>query len=351
MSVTCITISSNKNFLVTGSADQKVKIWELDSLKNCGTLAGHSDDLKIVCVTSDDTKIISSDDHKIIIWSTESLSKIHEFDNQNDWILSLRTFEDFIISIYPNTRIEISRLSSKSFDSYLELKPFKLGSVLQKDNLIAYGSSNTVVILGMNETEIVLEGHNCDVFEVCFNSNKQRLVSVLEGQNKNLILWDLQQKQALSYLDGHNNSVYCVDVSSDDNFAISGDRDSRVLYWDLVGMKLVCEFKGHYYSVFSVKFTKNRRFAVSGGEDKRIYVWDVEDQVEHLVLFGHQSTVSKISITHDDQLIVSGGDDEGIRVWNLEEKSQIFYYRNLEESKWWLVSYPEKKSEFYRFLF
>ena len=349
--INSISKTSNNIYLITGSDDETVKIWNLHSLSLHGTLKGHSDFVNSVCVTSDDSKIISSSNNsRIIIWSINSLSKIHQITHENKLLKGVKSFKDSIISIIGHEKIGITRQPLSKFESYLELKNFTFGSEQQKEDLIAYGILNTVIIWSINESEIKLEGHNGNVFKVCFYNNGKRLVSASQGKNKNLIVWDLQKKTVLSCLKGHSCPVNCLDVSCDDCALMSGDDEARVLFWDLTGMRLVCEFKGHSESVYCVKFTKSKKFAASAGFDEKVIVWDIEKRTQHAVLFGHKGCVKMISITNDDEFVVSANFHEGVRVWSIRDKRQIFEFRKLEESRAWLDNNPEKRAEISRFL-
>ena len=231
------------------------------------------------------------------------------------------------------------------------MKPFDVRSIIQKDNLIAFGSLKEVAIWDMDECETLLQGHSDLVQGVCFTSDASRLISASQGIYKNLIVWDLKLKCELSYLEGHLKSVFCVDVTSDDKNLISGDWEGRVLFWDLLSYKQICEFEGHTEQVYSVKFTKNKKFAASCGGDEKIIVWDIENQVQYAVLSGHENSIWKVSITNDDRFIVSGCFTDGIRVWSIEEKRQVFGFKSLDESRDWLAMNKDKRSEFSRFLF
>ena len=319
--INSLATTKNNKLLITGSNDKTLKLFEYPSLKTLATLAGHTGAVLSVTVTPDDSQIISSsEDNKIFIFSLQSFSKTHELTHHDAFIFGVRCFEDFIVSVSRDARIGITKLSSKSFQAYIALKPFTVRSEQQIGNFLAYGSLKTVSVWDVNGSETVLKGHSSLVKAVCFTSDAERLVSASQGPHMNLMVWNLKQGRALSYLNGHSNSVFCVDVSFDDKNVISGDFKGRVLYWDLVSMKQVCEFKGHTGQVLSVKFTRNKKFAASGGSDKKVLLWDVESQALFCVLSGHESYVLKVSLTFDDEFVVSGSFNDGIRVWSVQEK-------------------------------
>ena len=354
--ITSITTTHNKDLLITSSEDKKLKLWHIPSLQKKATLLGHSAGILSVCVTSDDSYLLSSDEKfSIILWSMESLSQIHKFSHHSDSIPCIKYLNDQIISVSRDGRIGFTKLSSKTFDSYLSLKPFTTGSEQQKENLLAYGSLASVSIWNSieneNENEILLEGHIYTVQAICFYHSMKKLVSASRGSNKNLIVWDLLLKCEVFNLEGHRSTVFCVDVSFDDFYAISGDAKGKVLYWDLDKMMKVCEFDGHCGEVYSVKFTKSRKFGASCGFDEKVVIWDLEDKVMHAVLNGHQDYVWKVSVTRDDECFVSGNFSEGIRVWSIRMKREVLRFDSLDRAKEWIEVNREIRSEFSRFLF
>ena len=349
--INSITKTKNNKFLITGSDDYTVRLWNMSTLKNKGTLSGHSDAVRSVCVSEDDTKILSAgEDNTIIVWSIDTLSQIHKFSYHNDFILGVNCYNDMIYSVSRDARIGIAKLSSKSFKSYLCLKPFTVKAIHQMGNFIAYGCLETVALWGLNESEILLEGHCNLVQAVCFSPNMRKLMSSSKGNKKNLIVWDLQQRCVLSILNGHRDSVFCIDISADGSNAISGDADNLVLYWDLDKTKEICKFEGHTCFVESVKFTKSKMYAASGGTDRTVIVWDLMNKVRYAVFNGHQDYVWKVSITSDDEQVVSGDLSDGIRVWSIKLKQEIFRFKNLEEAKEWLSVNKEMRSEFSKFI-
>ena len=61
-------------------------------------------------------------------------------------------------------------------------------------------------------------------------------ISTSQGLNKNHVVSDLQQKQVLSYLEGHADSEFCVDASSDDKNVLS------CLEWRMRGFSIgICQ--------------------------------------------------------------------------------------------------------------
>ncbi|KAG6380155.1 hypothetical protein JVT61DRAFT_8244 [Boletus reticuloceps] len=83
-------------------------------------------------------------------------------------------------------------------------------------------------------------------------------------------------------IDGHRDSVYCLDFDS--SRIISGSRDRTIKIWCIKTGKCVASFEGHTGSVLCLKFERDwdlgsdgvcRGFMVSGSSDCTVCVWDL----------------------------------------------------------------------------
>ena len=80
--------------------------------------------------------------------------------------------------------------------------------------------------------------------------------------------------------------------------------------------------EGHNDFVESVAITSDNKYIVSGGNDNTMRVWSLQDKTQEAVLQGHTGFVRSVAITSDNKYIVSGGFDKTVRIWNLEDKTQ-----------------------------
>ena len=75
--VHAIAISSDNQYIVTGSGNHPIEIWSFKDLKEIGALEGHTHPVGKVGITSDKNYIISADNKNIVrIWSIQN--KRHE---------------------------------------------------------------------------------------------------------------------------------------------------------------------------------------------------------------------------------------------------------------------------------
>ena len=76
--VSSVAISSDNSKIVSGSDDKTIKVWDLNTGTLLNTLKGYSGDVSSVAISSDNSKIVSgSDDKTIKVWdlNTGTLAK------------------------------------------------------------------------------------------------------------------------------------------------------------------------------------------------------------------------------------------------------------------------------------
>jgi len=137
------------------------------------------------------------------------------------------------------------------------------------------------------------------------------------SEDTTLKVWDLETGAEVRTLEGHSETVRCVAVTFDSRYAISGSNDDTPKVWNLDTGEEMKTLEGHTKSVTSVTVTPDSRFAISGSLDKTLKVWDLETEDCIGTLEGHTDFVSEVAMTPDGQLAISGSADSTVRVWDL----------------------------------
>ncbi len=75
--VTSVAFSPDSKYLASGSEDNTVKLWNVESQKEVTTLEGHTKEVLSVAFSPDGKYLASgSEDEKVMLWSVESQKKV-----------------------------------------------------------------------------------------------------------------------------------------------------------------------------------------------------------------------------------------------------------------------------------
>ncbi len=136
-----------------------------------------------------------------------------------------------------------------------------------------------------------------------------------------------QAKFKLKRLSRHKHSsllVWSVNFSPDEGKTlVSGSDDKTIKLWNVEKRQEIRTLHGHNSRVRSVNFSPNGKTLVSGSDDKTIKLWDVETGQEIRTLHGHDSRVRSVNFSPDGNTLVSGSWDNTIKLWKVETDSNL----------------------------
>lgn len=122
----------------------------------------------------------------------------------------------------------------------------------------------------------------------------------------------------------HDNSVFAVKYSPDDQFLLSGGRDAhlkvRAIEQDF---KLIFAQPAHWYTINSISFSPNGTFFATGSRDKTLKIWDAKEfsllkVLEGVRDSGHLNSVNKVFWSNHKNYLLSASDDRSIIIWQVE---------------------------------
>ena len=318
---------------VSGSWDNTLIVWDLNTGILLHRLEGHSDSVTSVVITSDGRRAVSgSEDKTLIVWDLHTGKSLRQFAGHTEGVKSL--------SVTPDCRLAVS----VSHDQTLIVWNLDTGKPLYEKKLKGYEEViENRLMQQEREREREIENHrqrgmggrtlliNRGLKDVIISNKKQKInyieavslspdgrTAVLGFQDNTLIIWDLKSGKPLRTLYGNTASVNTMVVTPDGRRAVSGSEENTLIVWDLETGKILVSLEGHAGSVNAVSVTPDGRMAVSGSEDNTLIVWDLEAGKILLRLEGHTGAVYAVSLTPDGRKAVSGSKDNTLIVWDLE---------------------------------
>ena len=242
----------NSSLVVTGSVDQKVKVW--DTANNMWNLmliyTGHTVWITAFAYINENTIASSSNDRTIQIWSFSTGATLKTINTIYE-IWSLRLLGNGFhlaagqagngygfgyIQIYDiNTGSLVTSLVGHSSSSYI-LDLVLLSNTNGNSDVLASSSGDWTVRIWNLTTltcKFILNGHTDQVAGL-----KQISVTTLASSSydNTIKLWDITSGQIVRTMSGHTSFVmWSIDILSDNlgDSLVSGSFDQNIKIWDL----------------------------------------------------------------------------------------------------------------------
>ncbi|MEH2441116.1 nSTAND1 domain-containing NTPase [Nostoc sp.] len=285
--VRSVSFSADGKTLASGSDDNTIKLWNLETGKEIRTLKGHNSSVSSVSFSPDGKTLASgSYDKTIKLWNLETGKEIRTLKGHNSFVFSVSFSADG------------KTLASGSYDKTIKLWNLETGKEIR-----------------------TLKGHDSYVFSVSFSADGKTLAS--GSYDKTIKLWNLETGKEIRTLKGHDGIVYSVSFSADGKTLASGSVDKTIKLWNLETGKEIRTLRGHDGFVYSVSFSADGKTLASGSEDKTSKLWNLETGKEIRTLKGHDIPVLSVSFSADGKTLASGSEDKTIKLWNLETGKEI----------------------------
>lgn len=365
------SISFNKGkdddkYLVTVGNDQSIKVWNVNQIINSDNNSvatrkkAHDDYIQVVCfynVSGNYLIITGSFDNKVKLWSfneedNNPHDKIQLLDEKshNDRVLSV-TFDRYsrlVASAGKDKKIKIYQLDLNN-NQLNEIKEIECPDVVRTikfydKNLIAGLDDQTIKVYDPkvdssdeNDHEIIdeFQGHGDRIW--CLETDpetdletKPPFYRIFCGDDNSEIRAWLENKN-LDFQDeyptaktfwGHKNTVNTVDINSGGNRIVSGGDDCLVKLWDFMQKKALYTHNGHEDIINEVKFVpQSDSQIVSASSDGTIRFWENGKQQDCLQN-AECSRVNSIDLSNDHNILVAVTADSSIIFWPYHEDNK-----------------------------
>ncbi|KDN48388.1 hypothetical protein RSAG8_02980, partial [Rhizoctonia solani AG-8 WAC10335] len=211
-------VSGVPSFLVTGSQDRTLKVWDLSVLK--GPTPPTPTKLKSLATVKAHDKDINA------------------------------------LDVAPNGKLVATGSQDKT------VKVFEVGS---SHDLVPTGT---------------LKGHKRGVWSVRF-SPVERVIATGSG-DKTVKLWSLDDWACLKTFEGHTNSILRLSFLTRGTQIVSAGSDGLVKLWTIRNEECVATLDAHEDKVWALALSADERTIVSGAADSRVVVWRDSTQEEQL---------------------------------------------------------------------
>eukprot|EP00002_Diphylleia_rotans_P029508 TRINITY_DN6011_c0_g2_i4.p1 TRINITY_DN6011_c0_g2~~TRINITY_DN6011_c0_g2_i4.p1 ORF type:complete len:630 (-),score=156.63 TRINITY_DN6011_c0_g2_i4:102-1991(-) len=247
----CLTVdpSECKNYAFSGSKDNTVRLWDLETLTCLGYGEGHLGSVSAVAFSkrSKTFCLSGSEDKTIKQWNISSACNgkgSPEFAIPVAKTIIAHEKDINSIAIAPNDKIFASGSQDKTCKIW-SLPDMTLKGVLKGhkrgvwcvefspvDQVVATASGDqTVKIWSVKDYTCLktFEGHLNSVLRVSFITKGMQLVSA--GSDGLVKLWTIKTNECVDTFDSHTDKIWALAVHPDENVVVSGAGDSVLNVW------------------------------------------------------------------------------------------------------------------------
>jgi WD40 repeat protein len=370
--ITCMAFSPDGRYLVSGSEDATVKVW---NIAGPGTGAEfsmeglHKWTVESVAFSGDGRQLFSFSSDRTVLFDYGEKNVLFTIENNRAAYAVLNPDSTRIITGF------YSRGSEALFAVYDAQNGAELSRIVKNNEAVysaginpagntvaAASGDNTVKVWDLFEGKMrtLLRGHTDPVTAVGFSRDGGHIASA--SDDNRIIIWDVRTADKLQSFFAHNDRIYALSYNTGGDRILSSGSDATVKMWNVENASrlwarkvpgswapaysalsrdgkytasgyhgiqirdgetggLLGEVSGHdeEKTIYALAFSPDGKYLASGSEDKNIIIWDWEKGEKAKIFTGHTGTVSALDFSPDGKKLVSGAYDKTLILWDTEK--------------------------------
>ncbi len=312
--VYAISFSHDSKYLVSGSEDNILMLWNIESGNCLKTLKGHSGSVNAVSFSPDGKYVISgSGDNTLKLWDLSSGMCLKTFNGHTELVNA--------VSYSPDGKY----LISGSWDNTLKLWDVFSGLCIK-----------------------TFSGHSKWVSALSYSPDGKFIVS--GSYDATIKLWEIERGNCLKTFSGHSGRVMAVAYSPDEKYLLTGSTDNTLKIWDISSGTCVKTYKGHSSLVNAVSYSPDGKYVLSGSGDNTLKLWDVGSGNCIKTFSGHSKWVNAVSYSPDGKYVISASGDNTLKLWDIRDylplKQKIQVKVELAINEWQQKGKYEKTADY-----
>jgi|GEM_PF-218670 len=317
-SVNAVEWSPDGRYILSGSGDGSIKLWDAQSGRLIRTFSEGAGVLYVHFLPGGKSFFCVNEKGGVGIWDVAGGGRVRQFalsGEKEPTIIDPVSSDGSVVRAIVSSRLYATQLAE---GKGLPAEQLPEGAPVKKYfSGYDFGQKNLVTADGKRMLSAVSEDPSDTRF-------------------KKLILWELSTGKILFSLDGHRDRIDVVALSMDESCAASGGRDKTVRVWDLKTGKAVAVLAGHQKEVEALAFSPDRKYMLSGSRDHTMKMWDIEAGKE-VRAFAHPGRVTFVRFSPDGRFAVSGDAEGSIRIWDILTGEEVMALKSQADSGYVLV--------------
>ncbi|KAF5393700.1 hypothetical protein D9757_000118 [Collybiopsis confluens] len=295
-------------------------------------LPGHRNDVRTLCLSSDDQLLASASNDSLKIWNMRTTVCIRTIDCNHAICSTFLPGDRHIIVGTKNGELLVYDVASSSLIETIKAHHTTVWSlhVRADDQTLVTGSAdNDVKFWAFErrdaEADSLQSGKLLSLVHLRTLKMTDEVLAVrYSPDNKFLAVALLDSTVKVFYQDtlkfflslyGHKLPVLGMDISSDSKLIVTCSADKNVKIWGLDFGDCHKSIFAHEESVMQVLFEHDSHYFWTIGKDRMLKYWDGDKFAQIQRLEGHHGEVWALALSHYGKFVVTGSHDKSIRVW------------------------------------
>lgn len=361
--VNSLAVTPDGRWVVSGSSDETVKVWDLNTGIEILTFEGHNfnkyNSIRAVVAAPDSKQVASVASGDFIrIWNLKDGKETHAFkDTGRDYdCLAITTNGERVISGSSDGTIQIWDVKSGNLVQSLKGHSESIKAVAVTPDskyVVSASSEGTLEVWNLNDGQqmFTFKGHDESVNAVALISinsshistgSTERTLLISASNDKMIKVWDLSDGTLINTLKGHEASVNAVTITPDRKFIVSGSYDRTLKVWDLSNGQLLHTFRSYVDNVRALDISPSGKHIISSS-GKYLKVWNLYSRVELPDPIGHGSAVNTMAVTPNGRQAISASENGILKVWDLDTRTEVFNIKGHQHRLNALAVTPDSK--------
>lgn len=347
-----IQFTADGNQLVSGSDDNTVRLWSMETLKDEKSFRGHNGSVRSLVLADQDSIILTaSKDNRIKQWNIEQYAEVrvlhsHVLDEHRAEVLSARFSKDgrrIVTASKDRSALTWNSDTGKRLAQFAEGHQFLTSSAVVFPNgkwIATAAADNSVRVWDLDSaTQFFSLEPTGRAAALAVSADNKWLMTGSEdtkvGQENRYSakVWSVDTRELAFELTGetakgyrgHLSEVTAVAFSPNGQLALTGDVRGRVIVWDLKTRTIKHDLEGHSprFKISAVAFLSDGSRALTASFDKTVAQWDIAtgQEIPGSIL-RHDDAVTDLKVRKGDRQAVTTSRDGLIRVWDLGTTTQ-----------------------------
>ncbi len=326
-----LALSRSGDVLASGSNDHTAKLWNVSSGRELFTLSGHGNSVEVLAFSPDDRWLVSgSNDTTIKIWDTATGREVQTLKGHGAAITALAFTPDGKTLASGSADNTIKLWNTAAWNETRTLnkhsKRITTLSFSPDGKRLASGSADATIIVwdsASGRDRLTIKRNSVAVVATSFSSDNELWSISADGT---VVFWNAENGREIRTVagDADVDELVFASLSSDGKLLVSSTGNRLLEIRNGSTGKLLRRLESHAAGFFSVAFSSDGRWLASGTNDRSIRLWQIATGREMPKLSGHTGWVKAVAFSPDNRLLASGSNSGEVKLWDPNTGREIF---------------------------